>query len=45
MINLNDDYRYLAPDVPLSKTMNHSKWQSHLYDIGNRGGKNFRNWK
>jgi SAM-dependent methyltransferase len=38
MENINNDYQFLASDVPLSKIMNHSKWQSYLYEIGNRGG-------
>jgi len=32
----NPDTNYLAQDVPLSKIMNHSKWQEYLYDIGNK---------
>jgi SAM-dependent methyltransferase len=32
------DHRYLAGDVPLSKTVSHLKWQSYLYQIGNKPG-------
>jgi SAM-dependent methyltransferase len=32
------DEQYLAPDVPLSQAINHSKWQRHLYEMGNKPG-------
>jgi len=32
------DEHYLAPDVPLSTMINHSKWQRYLYGIGNKPG-------
>ncbi len=32
------DEDYLAPDVPMSKIVNHEKWQRYLYDLGNKPG-------
>lgn len=32
------DKNYLNPDVPLSKTVSHTKWQEYLYKIGNKKG-------
>ena len=32
------DKRFLALDVPMSKTAGHNNWQSHLREIGNRPG-------
>lgn len=32
------DEVYLAPDVPMSKLVSHQKWQSYLYELGNKPG-------
>lgn len=32
------DYKYFDKDIPLSNTMNHTKWRKYLYDIGNKPG-------
>lgn len=32
------DKRFLVPEAPLSTTINHQKWQRHLYEIGNKPG-------
>jgi len=32
------DKIHLAPDVPMSKIVSHSKWQKYLYEIGNKPG-------
>lgn len=32
------DTEYLDPNVPLSKTISHQKWQKYLYGIGNKEG-------
>ncbi len=32
------DKHFLAPDVPMSKSISHQKWQRYLYEIGNKPG-------
>lgn len=32
------DKQFLAKDVPMSKIVSHQKWQSYLYQIGNKPG-------
>lgn len=32
------DEDYLAPDVPLSRTVSHQKWQPYLYETANKPG-------
>jgi len=32
------DEGFLAPDVPMSTTISHQKWQKHLYAMGNKPG-------
>jgi len=32
------DKYFLAPDVPITKTVNHQQWQKYLYGIGNKSG-------
>ena len=32
------DKLFLAPDVPLSNTVSHRKWQKHLYELANKPG-------
>ena len=38
LIERRFDKDYLALDVPLSKVVSHLKWQSYLYEIGNKKG-------
>lgn len=38
LIEAKSDKNFLAPDVPMSKTVSHQKWQNYLYDIGNKPG-------
>ncbi len=38
LIESRFDREFLAPDVPLAKTISHQKWQKHLYEIGNKHG-------
>ncbi len=38
LIEARFDREFLAPDVPLSKTVSHQRWQQYLYDAGNKPG-------
>ena len=38
MIETKFDKNFLSPDVPLSKIVSHQKWQSYLYELGNKPG-------
>lgn len=38
MVESKFDKHFLAPDVPMSKTISHRKWQKYLYEIGNKPG-------
>lgn len=38
LIESRFDKKFLAPDVPVSMTISHQKWQKYLYEIGNKPG-------
>lgn len=38
MIETRFDKNFLSPDVPMAKIVSHEKWQSYLYELGNRPG-------
>jgi SAM-dependent methyltransferase len=38
LIESRFDKNFLAPDVPITKTVSHQKWQKYLYEIGNKPG-------
>jgi SAM-dependent methyltransferase len=38
LIESRFDKEFLAPDVPMSRSVSHQKWQKHLYEIGNKPG-------
>jgi ubiquinone/menaquinone biosynthesis C-methylase UbiE len=38
LVEAKFDKHFLVTDVPMSKIVSHQKWQSYLYEIGNRQG-------
>jgi ubiquinone/menaquinone biosynthesis C-methylase UbiE len=38
LIETRFDKSYLAPDVPLANIVSHQKWESYLYEYGNKPG-------
>ena len=38
LIETRYDRYFLATDVPMSKIVSHQKWQSYLYEVGNKPG-------